>query len=339
MNLRTALILAGLATLAGGCTVAPYGEPVYGPGYPVYSDADSYGGYFYFQIIYIDGAPWYVDDYRHAHPIPPHLRSHFRDSSWARSLPPRFGDDDDVRDGYRLSRIVYVNDVPLYVGDDRQARPVPSRVRGRFPYQEVVTPRDARRNGGERPPVPQPRYDNGARPMAPAYGREPERQAPPGYGRDPERQAPPVYGREPERQAPPAYGREPDRQAPPAYGREREMPPSYGRERERMGPPSYGPQTAPQPAMAPERVREAPQGRPQPAAREGRGEPQGRSMEQPSDRGAGMGRPAPQDGGRNANDAQRGGTESRQNGKAPGRGKGRDGGDGQEDGRNNRDDR
>lgn len=173
MNIRTLLIAAGLATLAGGCTVTPdYDDRGYGPGYPVYRDTDAYDGYFYVQIIYIDGDPWYVDDYRRAHPIPPHLRSHFRNASWARSLPPRWGHDDNMRDGYRLSRIVYVNDAPVYVDDDRRARPLPAQVRSRFTYQEVVTPRDAGRDGGERLQPRPPRYDNAPRPLPPSSGRE-----------------------------------------------------------------------------------------------------------------------------------------------------------------------
>lgn len=186
MNLRTLMFAAGLAALATGCTVAPdvYDDGMYGPGYPVYRDTDAYDGYYYVQIIYIDGEPWYVDDYRYAHPIPPRLRSHFRDSSWTRSLPPRFGRDTEVRDGYPLSRIVYINDVPQYVDDDRRARPLPSQVRSRFSYQRVVTPRDVRRNGTDRPPSPQQGYGSGARPMPPAYEREQERPQPPAYGRE-----------------------------------------------------------------------------------------------------------------------------------------------------------
>ena len=296
MNIRTLLIAAGLATLAG-CAVGPYwdDEGVYGPGYPVYRDTDFYEGYYYVQIIYIDGEPWYVDDYRRAHPIPPHLRSHFRNSSWARSLPPRFGRDDDMRDGYPLSRIVYVNDVPVYVDDDLRARPLPSHLRNEFPYQGVVRPRDAGRNGGEPRPFPQRRYDNEPMPMPPSYGREPARELPPANGRM----------------------------------QEREAPPPYGRERERMAPPASGPQGVPRPMMTPERVREAPQGRPAPpAVRDGRGEPAGRPMAPPSDRGTGMGRPVPQESGRKANDGQRGGggADQRKNGKATGRGTGRDDG-------------
>jgi len=142
---------------------------------------------------------------------------------------------------------------------------------------------------------------------------------------------------------------------------QREMPPSNARERERVAPPAYDPRSAPQQPVTPERMREAPQGRPvpqvqpaqpavrpaqpavrpaqppvrpaQPAVRDGRGEPAGRSMEQPSDRGAVKGRPTPQESGRKANDGSRAGAaDQKKNGKAAERGKGRDD-DGQEHGR------
>lgn len=303
MNIRTLLIAAGLATLAGGCTVTPdYDDRGYGPGYPVYRDTDAYDGYFYVQIIYIDGEPWYVDDYRRAHPIPPHLRSHFRNASWARSLPPRWGHDDEMRDGYRISRIVYVNDVPQYVDDDRRARPLPAQVRSRFTYQEVVTPRDAGPNGGERRPMSQPRYDNEPRPALPPSGGDVNRPQPPAYGRERAREMPPADGQ----------------------GPEREVMPSPGRERERVAPPAAAPQAMPRPAPVPERIRETPQSRPAPAAvRDGRGEPQGRAMDQPSDRGAGRDRPPPQDGSK-ANERQRaGGADQKQDRKASGRDKDR----------------
>src|SRR5512139_2500541 len=224
MTIRTLLIVAGLAALAGGCTVTTheYGEPQRQSNYGVFHEDDSYEGYYYVQIVYINGDPWYVDEYRRARPVPPQLRSHFRYSSWTRSLPPRFGRDDEVRDGYALSRIVYINDVPHYVDDDRRARPVPNPLRSRFSYVTVMQDNDR---------------DRGGRPMQPAYERGQERRMPPAFVR--------------ERQDSPSYGRE----------REREVPPSYGREPERMKPPSFGAEAMPKPAMMPERVREEQQGR------------------------------------------------------------------------------
>lgn len=289
MNIRILLIATGLATLAGGCTYTPdygYGDRGYPPYYGVYRDTDSYDGYFYVQIIYIDGEPWYVDDYRRAHPIPPNLRSHFRNSAWVRSLPPRFGHDDDMRDGYRLSRIVYVDDVPVYVDDDRRVHPLPAQVRSRFSYQGVVRPRDAGRIGREPQPVPQPHEGTAPRPLPPDAGRERERAMPP----------------------------------PDLRNQQPEAPPAYGRERERTGPPAAGAQPAPGPATLPDRVYAPQQGRPTPPAdRDGRSEPAGRAPAQPSDRDAGRGRPTQQESGRKAEDARRGtGAEQQKKGKATG---------------------
>lgn len=155
MTLRAIVMVAGLATLVGGCSTPSEPRHHDDRGYPydhrVYRDTDSYQGYYYVRIIYISGTPWYVDDYRRVRPIPRHLHSHFQHSTWVRSLPPRFGRDREVRDGYDVSRIVYINNVPHYVDDDRRARAVPDRVRSRFDYQ-VVVPRqgDGRRDDDRR---------------------------------------------------------------------------------------------------------------------------------------------------------------------------------------------
>lgn len=240
MSFRTMIVVAGLATLAGGCAVEPrqYDDRGYRYEPRVYRDTDSYQGYFYFRVIYISGTPWYVDEYRRVRPIPPHLHSHFRDASWARSLPPRFGRDREVRDGYDISRIVYINDVPHYVDDDRRARPVPDRVRSRFEYRVIVPQQDADRRGDDRRgdnrqgdnrqgddrrgddrPQPSQRYDDReARPVPPAYGRE--REVSPSQGREQERQENQAYERERER----------DRQAPPAQVREQPSERGAGRD-------------------------------------------------------------------------------------------------------------
>ncbi|MFZ3175385.1 MAG: hypothetical protein WA146_10870, partial [Thiobacillus sp.] len=171
MNIRTIVIVAGLAALAGGCAVAPrqYEDRGYQQGYPVYRENDSYEGYYYARVVYIDGDPWYVDDYRRARPIPRHLHSHFRNSSWTRSLPPRFSQDSGVRDGYPLSRIVYINDVPHHVDNDRRARPISTKLRSRFSYGTVVPGNERGRGIGEREEQP-------------AYGRERERREPQIFG-------------------------------------------------------------------------------------------------------------------------------------------------------------
>ncbi len=192
MTLRTMVIVAGLAALAGGCSTPSEPRQQDDRGYPydhrVYRDTDSYQGYYYVRIIYINGDPWYVDDYRRVRPIPRHLHSHFQYSTWVRSLPPRFGREREMRDGYDLSRIVYINDVPLYVDDDRRTRAVPDRLHNRFEYRAVMPQqgddrRGDERRGDERPQPPQRYDDREARPVPPASGRD-ERSAPAAQGRE-----------------------------------------------------------------------------------------------------------------------------------------------------------
>ncbi|MBW8457238.1 MAG: hypothetical protein K0M58_02165 [Thiobacillus sp.] len=195
MNIRTIVIVAGLAALAGGCAETPrqYEDRGYQQGYPVYRENDSYEGYYYVRVVYIDGDPWYVDDYRRARPIPRHLHSHFRNSSWTRSLPPRFSQDSGVRDGYPLSRIVYINDVPHHVDNDRRARPLSTKLRSRFSYGTVVPGNERGRGIGEREEQP-------------AYGRERERRGAQIFG--PESMPRPAVTQEPVRE-------ERGRQTPP----------------------------------------------------------------------------------------------------------------------------
>ncbi len=321
MTIRTMVMVAGLAALASGCTVTTheYEGRRYHSSY-VYHEDDSYEGYYYARIVYINGDPWYVDEYRRARPVPRHVYAHFRNSSWTRSLPPRFGSDDGVRDGYRVSRIVYINDVPHYVDDNRRARPVPSRMRDRFSYVTVVNGNDRDRRMGERPVPPAYGRDQD-RPMPPSYGRdrdrpEPpvsvrERPEPPVYVRDRDRPEPPVFVRDRDRPEPPVYARDRDRPEPPVYARDRDRPepPVYARERDRPEPPAYGRERggeeAPpnrvdnlsRPAMMQERMREE-RGR-EPFARNGRV-----VDESSQGRGAGGGerRPMPQNNGRNAGD-------------------------------------
>lgn len=183
MNIRTIVIVAGLAALAGGCAVTPrqYEDRGYQQDYPVYRENDSYEGYYYVRVVYIDGDPWYVDDYRRARPIPRHLHSHFRNSSWTRSLPPRFSQDAGMRDGYPLSRIVYINDVPHHVDNDRRARPVSTKLRSRFSYGDVVPDNDRGRGVGERE-------------KQPVFGRGREREEQPAYGREHQPRGPQIFG-------------------------------------------------------------------------------------------------------------------------------------------------
>lgn len=226
MKLRNMVIVAGLATLAGGCAVEPsqQDERGYEHDRRIYRESDSYQGYYYVRIIYINGDPWYVDDYRRVRPIPRNLHSHFQYSTWTRSLPPRFGSDREVRDGYDISRIVYINDVPHYVDDDRRARPVPDRVRSRFEYRVVVPQQGGDRRGDERRgderPQPVQRYDD---------RRGDDRQQPPQRYDDREARPVPPASRRDERSVPAAQVREqpPERGAGRDEGRS--MPQDKGR--------------------------------------------------------------------------------------------------------------
>ncbi len=207
MTFRTLVVVAGLATLAG-CSTPSEPRQHDNRGYPydqrVYRDTDSYQGYYYVRIIYIGGDPWYVDEYRRVRPIPRHLHSHFQHSAWVRSLPPRFDREREMRDGYDISRIVYINDVPHYVDDDRRTRAVPDRLRSRFDYRVVVPQQGGDRRGDERRgderhgddrPQPSQRYDDrDARPVPPVHAREQERQEPPSNGRERERVTSPQSG-------------------------------------------------------------------------------------------------------------------------------------------------
>lgn len=61
MHLRTMVLVAGLATLAGGCSTPSEPRQQDDRGYPhdhrVYRDTDSYQGYYYVRVIYINGDP------------------------------------------------------------------------------------------------------------------------------------------------------------------------------------------------------------------------------------------------------------------------------------------
>jgi hypothetical protein len=244
-----------MATLAGGCTVTPHHEHVRVV-YPddrrvipderrvIYED-DAYEGYYYVRVIYLGGVPWYVDEDLRARPVPPHLRSHFRYAAWSRSAPPSFGRDGSMRDGYRLSRIVYIDGVPHHVDDGRHARPIPTRLRSRFAYDSVARHDDGRRPG-ERAAPPFSRVGNEARPLPPAHGRE--RQYPPVHEADnaPGRGMPPGQMREERHPLPPASAREEpsgfgqgkalDRVAERVREEARPLPPATARERQ--GPPT-----------------------------------------------------------------------------------------------------
>lgn len=270
MSIRTTAIVLGLAALAGGCTVTPrhqevrvyqHDGPVIQERY-VIRETDAYEGYYYVRIVYLNGIPWYVDEDLRARPVPRHLHSHFQDASWARSMPPSFSRDSRMRDGYDLSRIVYINGVPHHVDGDRRARPIPSKLRKRFPY-EAVAFQDNGRRPGERSQAPF--YRNETRPVPPATGRE--RDESPSYGRGNALERATERMREDARPTPPVItGRERDDSSGPmrgnaleqATGRMREEtpqgPPSYGRDRQQ--PPVYETDDASRRGMPPARMRE-----------------------------------------------------------------------------------
>jgi hypothetical protein len=247
MTRHTTALILGLAALAGGCTVTPHHHDVrvYPDDRRVIYEDDAYEGYYYVRIVYLGGVPWYVDDDLRARPVPAHLRSHFRYGAWARSAPPSFGRDTGMREGYRLSRIVYIDGVPHHVDEGRHARPIPARLRSRFSYDSVARHDDNGRGPGQRSAPPFARDGNEARPL---HGTG-ERQQPPGYGADhaPGRGMPPGYMRDEEaRPLPPTATRE--REEPSTFGRgnalgrvtervreeARPLPPEAGRERQQQ---------------------------------------------------------------------------------------------------------
>ena len=355
MTRRTTVLILGMAALAGGCTVTPHHHEV--RDYPderrviheddayerhvIYED-DAYEGYYYVRIVYLGGVPWYVDEDLRARPVPPHLRSHFRYGAWSRSAPPSFGRDSGMRDGYRLSRIVYIDGIPHHVDEGRHARPIPTRLRSRFAYESVARHDDGRRPG-ERAAPPFARVGNEARPLPPAYGRErqypplreadnaPGRGMPPGHMREEARPLPPTAARE--REEPSTFGRggalgrvtervrEEARPLPPATARERQQQPVF----ETDGGPRRG---MPQPPMRADTSRQDP-----PFADRGRVRQEER---QPAEREQGWDEPPQQGSGRrergqSAGDGRQRGVaavDERKGDSAPGRkngkGKGRD---------------
>lgn len=141
MNIRNILLLTGLAAFLAGCVVNPRPYPPggyeqgYDDGYYDYRGTPSYEGYYYARIIFISNVPYYVDDDRRIRPIPPRLQDHFRRYPYnTLGRPPVFSPDREVRDGYPVSRIIYLDGVPYNVGNDRNAKPLPERLQPRFRY-------------------------------------------------------------------------------------------------------------------------------------------------------------------------------------------------------------
>lgn len=253
MILRNTVLLGALAAFLSGCIVVSH------PGQPRRHDsqhdnkardtqvATSHEGYFYTRVIFINNVPCYVYDDRSVRPIPPHLHNHFRKYSYGTIREPLvFSGDAEVRDGYAMSRIVYLNGIPHHVTDDRVARPLPGHLHRRFgqaPTNQASAP-----GNGVQPPVMQ-------RNEAPAHGRE--RNEPPAYGqgrgfinvpadiRDRSRFGQASLGREQgDNRTPPQppIARDDNRPAqPPANGLEKEqnVPPARGWNQERMVRPPH----------------------------------------------------------------------------------------------------
>ena len=137
MSIRNFFLFAGLSVFLFGCVVTPrpFHSRAYDNDYYGYQDSPSYEGYYYAQIIFIGTIPYYVGDDRIVRPIPFRLRDHFRRYDYDRlRRPPVFSRDREVRDGYPVSRIVYLNGVPYHVGDNRRAQALPNNLRDRFRY-------------------------------------------------------------------------------------------------------------------------------------------------------------------------------------------------------------
>ncbi len=141
MNPRNMLLLAGLAVFVAACAMPPGSsyyrddDQPYDDGYYDYRGTPSYEGYYYERIIFIGNIPYYVDDYRYIRPIPPRLYDRFRMYPYGTlGRPPVFSRDRQMRDGYPMSSIIYLDGVPYNVGNDRIARPLPERLRPHFGY-------------------------------------------------------------------------------------------------------------------------------------------------------------------------------------------------------------
>lgn len=152
------------------------------------ADDDMYEGYFYIRIVFINNVPYHVQDDRRAYPIPHHLHEHFRQRTRHHRT---FGwhQEDGMRDGYRLGRIVYINDVPHHVDDDRHARQLPPGLHPRFRYSALRDNSQIRPDrADEREHGPAGRQVNSFPPRNDGVPNERERPA--GVNRDDDRRWP-----------------------------------------------------------------------------------------------------------------------------------------------------
>ncbi len=190
MNLRNFVLLAGLAIFLAGCVVNPRPyrdyDQRYADDYYDYRDTPSYEGYYYARIIFISNVPYYVDDDRHIRSIPPGLHDHFRRYPYnTLGRPPVFSHDTEMRDGYRVSRIIYLDGVPYNVENDRVARPLPEPLHQHFRY--TPSRQDNVPANGNRPQPPDQRdngrHDNERHNEPVPDGRDRERIVPPPFDR------------------------------------------------------------------------------------------------------------------------------------------------------------
>ena len=135
--------MAACAMPPGSSYYRDYDQP-YGDEYYDYRGTPMYEGYYYARIIFIGNIPYYVDDYRNIRPIPPRLYDHFRMYPYSTLGPPVFSRDRGMRDGYPLSSIIYLNNVPYNVGINRIAQPLPERLRPHFRYPSSKRGNDPR---------------------------------------------------------------------------------------------------------------------------------------------------------------------------------------------------
>lgn len=201
MNIRNSILLTGLAVFLAGCVTNPRPVPPrdydqrYDVNYYDYRGTPSYEGYYYARIIFINNVPYYVDDDRYIRPIPPRLHDHFRRYPYdTLGRPPVFSRDAEVRDGYPVSRIIYLDGVPYHVENNRIAQPLPKQLHQHFRYTPA-NQGNAPANGNR--PQPPAQHDNGRNNEPPVHVRDQDlkRNEPGPNGRDRDRIEQPPFER------------------------------------------------------------------------------------------------------------------------------------------------
>lgn len=184
MCIRKVFLLSILALFLAGCVVqvrpavrhSPHNEEEY---HDTRSNP-SYMGFYYARIVFIQGMPYYVDDERHIRQIPLKFHSHFVSYPYDRiSKPLAFSQDNEVRDGYRMSRIIYFDGTPFQVNDDRSAYPLPKRLHPRFVFSPSA---QGKQTADDRTPLQNRRDRALKKPRATGPHQEP--MAHPFFGRE-----------------------------------------------------------------------------------------------------------------------------------------------------------